>query len=250
MTLPGGTLTPVTRVGDTVRRPVGFWSPSVHALLRHLEAAGFPGAPRVRGIDAQGREILTFLDGDVTIDGPPPGVFSDAALTAAGRLLRALHDATTGWACDRPGWQFQVGAPTSGAVICHNDVGPYNAVYRAGRPVAFIDWDFAAPGPPEWDVAYALWRFVPLYDDAACARLGWPIAARGPRIARFLDAYGLDRPEDLFDVVLRRMDVTRRTIEAWADAGNPGYIRLRREGRLTEITGNMRYVERSHRDWK
>jgi hypothetical protein len=50
MTLPGGTLTPVTRVGDTVRRPVGPWSPSVHVLLTHL--TDFAGAPRFLGIDA------------------------------------------------------------------------------------------------------------------------------------------------------------------------------------------------------
>ena len=247
MTLPGGTVTPVIRVGDTVRRPTGFWSPSVHALLRHLE--DFPGSPRFLGIDDQGREIVTFLPGEVTVDGPPAGMFSESALIAAAHLLRAFHDATTGWIPEHDDWQFQVGAPTSGPVICHNDVGPYNSVYRAGRPAAFIDWDFAAPGPREWDVAYALWRFVPLYDDAACARLGWPITARGPRIARFLDAYGLDRRDDLFDVVLSRMDVTRRTIESWADAGKPGYVGLRREGRLTEITDNMRYVEHFHREW-
>jgi phosphotransferase family enzyme len=244
--LPGGTLTPVVRAGDTVRRPTNFWSESVHRLLRHLEAKGFPGAPRFLGTDAQGREKLTFIPGEVTVDGPPSGVYTGAALTGAATLLRAFHDATA----DLPGggpteWQFQVGAPTSGPVICHNDVGPYNTVYRSGVPVAFIDWDFAAPAPREWDIAYALWRFVPLYDDAMCARLGWPIVPRGPRIARFLEAYGLDQSEDLVEMVLHRMCVTRMTIQSWADAGNPDYLRLRDEGRLAEIDENIRYVERT-----
>jgi len=35
----------VVRVGDTVRRPVGSWTPAVHALLNHLHRAGFRGAP-------------------------------------------------------------------------------------------------------------------------------------------------------------------------------------------------------------
>jgi hypothetical protein len=273
--LAGGTLTTVVRIGDTVRRPMNFWSPNVHALLRHLEETGFTGAPRFLGIDARGREKLTFIPGDVTIDGPPPGMYTEAALSGAATLLRTLHDATitmvrggptltpigaqsegdssdpgTAGSRESADWQFQVGAPTSGPVICHNDVGPYNTVYRAGVPVAFIDWDFAAPGPREWDVAYALWRFVPLYDDAMCARLGWPIVARGPRIARFLEAYGLEPGEDLVETVLRRMDVTRTTIRSWADAGNPDYIRLRNEGRLTEIGENIRYVERSQREWR
>jgi hypothetical protein len=72
MTLPGGTLTPVTRAGDTIRRATGFWSPSVHALLRHLE--DFPGSPRFLGIDEQGREILTFLPGEVTERDHPAGL--------------------------------------------------------------------------------------------------------------------------------------------------------------------------------
>ena len=36
--LSGGNVTAgVVRVGDTVRRPVGAWTPAVHNLLQHLE---------------------------------------------------------------------------------------------------------------------------------------------------------------------------------------------------------------------
>jgi hypothetical protein len=45
--LDGGNMSSgVVRVGDTVRRPAGPWTPTVHALLGHLHAAGFRGAPR------------------------------------------------------------------------------------------------------------------------------------------------------------------------------------------------------------
>jgi hypothetical protein len=40
-----GTFSTLARVGDTVRRSTGPWTPAVHALLRHLEWAGFDGAP-------------------------------------------------------------------------------------------------------------------------------------------------------------------------------------------------------------
>ena len=50
-------------------------------------------------------------------------------------------------------------------MICHNDVAHHTTVFQAGRPVAFIDWDFAAPGPRAWDVAYAAYRFVSLVPD-------------------------------------------------------------------------------------
>ncbi|MBN8880879.1 MAG: aminoglycoside phosphotransferase family protein, partial [Salana multivorans] len=64
--LPGGDVTDgVVRVGDTVRRPIGDHSALVHRVLRHLEDAGFAGAPRLLGVDDRQREILTFVDGEV-----------------------------------------------------------------------------------------------------------------------------------------------------------------------------------------
>jgi hypothetical protein len=249
--LAGGTVTPIVRSGDTVRRATGPWSPSVHALLRHLQAAGFDGAPRFLGIDDQGREVLTYIPGHVTTYGPPAGMYTDTALATAAGLLRRFHDATTGFASTHPeGWRFQVGAPRTGPVICHNDPGPYNTVYRDGHPIAFIDWDFAAPAPREWDIAYALWRFVPLYDDPTCADLSWPVRPRGPRIARFLDAYGLEDRADILTTLRRRQHVIRTTIKTWAAAGDPVFAALQREDRITSIDNDIAYAERSHHEWE
>ena len=51
--LPGGTANHgrIVRVGDTVHRPRGPHSPSVHALLDHLGRHGFAGAPHVLATD-------------------------------------------------------------------------------------------------------------------------------------------------------------------------------------------------------
>ncbi|MET7906550.1 hypothetical protein ABZS86_35910 [Streptomyces sp. NPDC005355] len=59
------------RIGDEVHRPVQPWTPAVHAVLRHLEAVGFSGAPHVLGMDAQGRGLLTHLVGETTGDDLP-----------------------------------------------------------------------------------------------------------------------------------------------------------------------------------
>jgi hypothetical protein len=55
--LTGGGRSVVHRQGDVVIRDTGPWTPAVHALLRHLEEAGFAGAPRLvgTGLDAGGR---------------------------------------------------------------------------------------------------------------------------------------------------------------------------------------------------
>jgi Glycine transporter len=66
--LAGGRQTQgIVRVGQTVRRALHQRSDYVHALLRHLEAVGFDGAPRLLGIDARGREVLSYLPGEVIV---------------------------------------------------------------------------------------------------------------------------------------------------------------------------------------
>src|SRR4051794_41401134 len=96
--LPGGNVAPVYRIGDTVRRETGPWTPAVHALLRHLEDAGFEGAPRVLGIDDEGGEILTYIEGDVPHEWPAPAdAWTDEAAVAGGRPTPPLHDACAGF---------------------------------------------------------------------------------------------------------------------------------------------------------
>jgi hypothetical protein len=67
--LPGsnGQPTGTIRHGNSILRPAGPWTPAVHALLRHLEQVGFPGSPRVvgDGYDDQGREVLTYIQGQI-----------------------------------------------------------------------------------------------------------------------------------------------------------------------------------------
>jgi len=76
----------VVRVGDTVRRPLNANSERIHRLLVHFENCGFDGAPRFLGIDARGREILSFIDGFA----PPHNGFelSEEGVRAGARLVR------------------------------------------------------------------------------------------------------------------------------------------------------------------
>ena len=90
--LVGGGRSAVSRIGDVVHRETGPWASSVHALLRHLEAEGFPGAPRVvgSGFDAEGRETLSFMSG-VSLH---PGPWPDQAMFNLGQMLAAFHRAS------------------------------------------------------------------------------------------------------------------------------------------------------------
>jgi hypothetical protein len=179
----------VVRIGDTVRRGAGPWTPAIHALLRHLRARGFDRVPEPLGIDAQGREVISLLPGRVGTYPLPDFMLSDATLVTVARTLRAYHDATAGFSLP-PGtaWRWPAHAPAE--VICHNDFAPYNLMWEGSRLTAVIDFDLASPGPRAWDMAYAAYRFVPLTDpgNPDVPFPGVPEQAR--RLALFCSAYG------------------------------------------------------------
>jgi hypothetical protein len=243
--LGGGGLTEVVRVGETVRRRAGAWTPAVQALLRHLEAVGFPGAARSLGTDSLGREVLAWVEG-VGSDW-----YTDDDLMAFGHLVRELHDATTTFAAPPVApWQRMVGAPADGPVICHNDLSPDNAI-RTADGLVLIDWDLAAPGTRLWDVAWAAYRWVPLYDAATCSRLDIPF----PDIARLrvlADSYGLDADARaaLLTTVEARLECLIATARTWCSQGRPGWVEVWRDTGGRQWQSGLDYVRSQRGAWE
>lgn len=243
--LEGGGLTGVVRVGDTVRRTAGPWTPAVHALLQHLEVAGFAGSPRSLGTDPQGREVLTWVEGDQF------PWYADDDLATFGGLVRELHDVTHGFAAP-PGaaWQQMVGAP-EGPVICHNDLSADNVI-RTAAGLVLVDWDLAAPGPRLWDVAWAAYRWVPLYDDATCARLEIPVPDRSARLRVLADAYGLDAADRaaLSPTVEARLECLITTARTWGTEGRPGWVDVWRDTGGRQWQAGLTYVRSQRSAWE
>jgi phosphotransferase family enzyme len=205
----------VVLVGNTVRRPAGPWSPTVQRFLAHLKRNGCEGAPSPLGFDERGREILEFIPGDVlgtpqqpdepVVIVPYPDAWrSDDALVAAAALIRSVHDAAQGFSTGFSSWRLYDGAMRTGEIICHADHGPWNCVYRDGRPFALIDWDSCRPDHPLLDLAQAAWNFVPLCDQENAAQLGFESIDHATRLRLFLDAYGLDDRASFFDALVTR----------------------------------------------
>ena len=192
----------MVRVGDTVRRPMGPWSPTVHALLHHLAGAGFTEAPRVLGIDSDGREVLTYAAGEVVADpGWRPGapaywpewLRGEESVAAHGRLVRRLHAAAASFRTDEDRWREHQGRQGHDELVSHGDLGPWNVAYREGLPVGIIDWDHCEPITPVVDFGLAAWNFVPLGDDRF---LNAP-----QRLRLFCEAYGLTDAETVLVAV-------------------------------------------------
>ena len=207
----------VARDGDSVLRPAGPWTPSVHALLAHLRARGVDWVPEPRGVDARGRAAVSWVDGDVPAYPMPDWVWAPAVLERAGRMLRELHDATEGF--ERAGRSWALPAREPAEVICHNDFAPYNLAFRDGLPVGAIDFEATAPGPRAWDLAYLAYRLVPL---AAPSNPDLP-AQPDPsaRLAALCAAYGGIEPAAVLALAPERL-------RALAETAPPAHAELYR----------------------
>ncbi|MBZ2195768.1 phosphotransferase [Occultella gossypii] len=241
----------VAVLGDVVHRPAQAWTPTVHALLRHLTASGLADVvPEPLGIEGD-VETVRLVPGDA---GPAcwPYQATERGLASAARLLRAVHDATRGW---RPPsgarWAHPPRAAAAGGtfVICHGDPGPWNMTWTAGVATGLFDWDHAYPGPALDDVAYALEYFAPFRDDAEAVR--WHGFTSPPdrrrRIEVFAAEYGLDSRAGLVDAVIARQEATADQVRALADAGVQPQARWVHEGYLDVLAARVAW-SRANRD--
>jgi hypothetical protein len=238
----------VVRVGDTVRRPAGPWTPAVHALLDHLHDAGFHAAPRALGLDERGREVLEFVPGATVW----PDRFAEVGpldqLARVGRMIREFHDAVSGFT-PPPDAVWQVVIPSEddggGEIIAHHDLAPWNLVTEGGT-WTFIDWDGAGPGSRLWDLAYAVKAFVSLAAHPDGQR---PDAAARVRV--MADAYGLDESQRrrLAPMLARRSRAMYDLLAGGHANGIQPWARLWGDGHGEVWRQDTEYIAHREQEW-
>lgn len=217
--LSGGNMGGATRVGHSVRRPAGPWTPTIQRFMNHLQEQGLTWAPKPLGLDERGRDSLSYLPGVVPQYPLPEWIWHDDVLVAAAGFMAQMHHAAAGFDAPDAIWQVPVHEPVE--VICHNDFAPYNMVFTDQRLSGVIDWDTASPGPRVWDLAYLAYRLVPLTDPANTDGLGSNLAERARRLRLLCDAYGPHVPRaDVPAVAVRRLEDLAAFTQARADDGN------------------------------
>lgn len=239
--LPGGQVGGAVRVGDTVRRPTGPWTPAVHALLAHLAARGLDGIPAVLGFDEQDREVLTYVPGRPI----PLDEVSEAHLVSAAAWLRRFHAAVADF---RPGarrWRFVERDLAPDEIVCHHDAAMYNLLAgegeRADEVIGVVDWDVAGPGTPLDDLAHLAWSGVPLYDEP-------DVTSAARRLGVLTDAYGEPGLTALriAEHVVVRVEAGCARIAAGQRAGDAGMLNLAAVGEPARtLAQRQTYVERT-----
>jgi aminoglycoside phosphotransferase (APT) family kinase protein len=239
--LTGGVNT-VYRVGETVIRPMGRYSPAVHQLLRHLEHVGFDGSPRVLSVDSEHQtETLTFLPGETT-DYPLLEAFTtDEAMCSAARLLRRMHDALNTFHI--PGeaqWWLPPVEPVE--TVVHGDFAPYNCVMQNGEVTGVFDFDTAHPAPRLWDVGYAAYRWVPLVAPTNPERFG-TFESQIRRLPMFCEAYGTTDLGAVIDHGRLRLFAMIDSMRQLASQGHPAFQQHVHEGHDAIYLADIAYLE-------
>lgn len=243
--LAGGRAGKILRSEDKVHRPAGAWTPHTQALLRHIRAQGFNGAPQPFGFDADGNEIVSYITGEVCNYPLSENAKSVTAFVSSAKLLRAYHDSTLGFVetlhGDEP-WFLPPREPVE--VICHGDYAPYNVVLEGDQAVAIIDFDIAHPAPRVWDIAYALYRWGPLTDPVNADGFG-SIDQKIARCRMFCDAYGLAQEQriELTAMVIERLQVMVETMLTGAADGNEAFQANIADGHHRLYLGDIAYLQ-------
>jgi aminoglycoside phosphotransferase (APT) family kinase protein len=242
----------VANAGEVVRRdgfvlrPATTYSETVHTFLRAVRTTGFLGVPRPIEVQTDGRERLVFIEGDVALPPFPTWAQTDESLVSITDLVRRFHAASALVGIGAGRWSHEMADPHGGPIVCHNDVCLENVVFRHGEAVALLDFDFAAPGRPTFDLAALARMCVPIDDDLSAGRLGWGSADRPARLRLIADTYGLDRTgrHQLLGHLDRSMKGGGAFVQRRVEAGDLNFIRM-----LDEMGGMERY-ERRRRWWK
>jgi hypothetical protein len=236
----------VVRKGDFVLRPSNPNSDAVHVFLRGLRSVGFERASLPVEIQADGRERLHFIEGEVAVPPIPVWAQTDRALSSIVVLMKAFHQASSRLPAIPGKWSDELADPCGGTMICHNDVCFENVVFSGGEAIALLDFDFAAPGRPLFDLAACARMCVPVDDDDNASRLGFEDLDRPARLRLVADTYGLDAEDRhaLVELLDQPMESGGSFVRRRVEAGDPNFIRM-----LDEMGGMERY-ERRFRWWQ
>ena len=250
-----GMINAVTRLGDTIRRPTGRWTPAVHSLLRYiektelektgLEKTGLAEIPRVLGVDGQGREMLTYLPGEVANRPWPAVLRTESGLAQVGAFLKRYRAAVADYVPPEdsewyvPGLRWQ-----PGQTLCHGDMAPWNTLWRDGKFTGLIDWDFAAPGEPLDDIAQFAWHGIPLR-GSLWRQAGFDAEPDlRARLEALCAAYGAEPVEVI--AALSRLQVQQiRRISRFGESGMAPWAFFKEQGFAAEIQEENGWLQRN-----
>jgi hypothetical protein len=247
--LDGGREGKIKKSGEKVIRPANVWSSDVHRFLEFLISKGFKFVPKPYGFTEDNEEILSYVPG-TAVNFPLPKIFmNDEMIIGAAKLLKNYHDKGRDYIKELRGdekWMLPEVKPAE--VMCHGDFAPYNVTLIDEKPTGIIDFDTLHPGPALWDIAYAVYRWVPFtspenpdhYDDT-------PEQIRKMKV--FSDSYGVtaEQREELPSMMVKRLTALVEFMTSEANDGNEDYEKNLEDGHVTIYKNDINYIINNER---
>ncbi len=194
-------------------------------------------------MDAQGREVLSFIDGDTVMTPVAEDVWFHT-MTDAARLLRRYHDLSVAFVAPAgAAWRDHPGDAGPPEVICHSDWAS-NAVWWDGQLVGIIDWDFARAGSRLYDLAWFVLMWCPLdLREGPQPGLAGPID-QPARLRLACDSYGLEDRSGVLAAVRSRVEASVTWVEDGATACDPVRVKMKAEGHAEHYRRVLGHLER------
>ena len=243
--LQGGREGKISKADDKVMRPSNVWTHQVQLFLSFMHENGFHSIPKPYGVNESGMEIVLYVDGVVYNNSLPSEILTDEILIEVATLLRHYHDVGEKYIPQLTGeevWMLPKRLPIE--VMCHGDFAPYNITFVNGNVHGIIDFDTLHPGPRIWDIAYAVYRWIPFFSPANpdyCSGLKEQIR----RLKVFIDAYdlgGMERKQ-LPDMMIERINSLVIYMRNEAEDGNEDVQKNIENGHLKLYLDDIQYIK-------
>ena len=242
--LTGGRVGKIHRVNETVLRPCNRWTKDVHRFLDFLQGLDADFVPKPLGVTAHNEEILSFMPGEVFNYPLPENLLTNSMVVSAAELLLKFHSYSEKYisrSIHEEQWMLPITLPIE--VMCHGDFAPYNVTVIDNKATGIIDFDTLHPGPSMWDIAYAIYRWVPFGNPASPDSHG-TLQEQIRKIKLFLDTYGVEAEvrRSFVPVLIRRLTSLINYMRGEEINGNEDVQLNIEEGHLQLYLDDIEYI--------
>jgi thiamine kinase-like enzyme len=134
-------------------------------------------------------------------------------------------------------------------VMCHGDFAPYNVTIVNDEAAGIIDFDTLHPGPKMWDVAYAIYRWVP-FNSPNNPDCQGSTKEHIRKAKLFLDTYGADSESrnSFVGVLIKRLTSLTDFMRHEAEIGNQDFQLHIKEGHLQKYQHDIEYLQENEEE--
>ncbi|WP_197659900.1 aminoglycoside phosphotransferase family protein [Mobilitalea sibirica] len=212
--------------------------------MNYLHDRGFHKVPYPYGVDHNDNEILSYVDGIVHNGLLPEDVMSDEALISVATVMSEYHALGEEYSKTLSGnekWMLPLREPVE--TMCHGDFAPYNLAMKGKKVSGIIDFDTLHPGPRMWDIAYALYRWIPLMSPDNPENFGKE-EDKIKRMDLFLASYGVEhyKLSEVIEWVINRLQYLIHFMQEEARSGNEIFVRNIEAGHLDQYIKDIEYI--------